>query len=57
MTKRGTPATEAKGGIDARRFEETIRRMLKTPPTPHKQSETTGKAAAQAAKKPRRPIR
>lgn len=36
MTKRGTADTEAKGGIDSRRFEDTIRRMLRTPPQPHK---------------------
>ena len=38
MPKRGTAETEAKGGVDSKRFENTIRRMLKTPPTPHKKT-------------------
>jgi hypothetical protein len=38
MGRRGTAETEAKGGIDSDRFVRTIRRMLKTPPTPHKKA-------------------
>lgn len=43
-TKRGMAETEAKGGIDSARFEATIRRMLRTPPTPHRKGKTKGAA-------------
>lgn len=48
MAKRGTAETEAKGGIDAARFVGTIRRMLSTPPTPHKSKKTKGTAPKRA---------
>src|SRR5687768_8310147 len=44
MPKRGTADTEAKGGIDARLFERTVRRMLSTPPKPHKTPAAKGAA-------------
>lgn len=38
MAKGDKVVTEAKGDIDERRFESTIRQMLKTPPQPHEKT-------------------
>lgn len=38
MAKGDKVVTEAKGDIDERRFESTIRQMLKTPPQPHEKA-------------------